>query len=361
MHTYVLHMNNSHANHIFATFCFSTSELARMNDTLHQHNRDLMRQLEDKHATVAALQLEVGTLRDEIRAKHQQRDDSMKQVTQLQFLSDRVNQSWNVPRSEVLQIPKREIGHGAWGNVYSARFRGQNVAIKIAHRKIFHESTVDMLKREVLIMSRVKHPNVVRFVAAVWDSAVERKVDTPIIISELMDMNLRDAYKAVNLRSEQLVSIFCDVAFALHYLHQHCQPIIHRDISAPNVLLKSSPGGAGSYCAKVSDFGSANLVKLSKTAGAGAIIYCAPEMFPTDDITATPPPQTSKVDVFSYGILLLEVIAREMPSQENRRALLQKVGRDWNVMYELIVCCTKVSAAERPDMADILDRLNSAQ
>ena len=243
--------------------------------------------------------------------------------------------------------------------MYSARFRGEDVAIKIAHREILRQSA-DMLKREIQIMSSVQHPNLVRFIGAVLDDAVERKVDTPIIISELMDMNLRAAYESKLDLSDSLMSIFRDVAYALQYLHQHREPIIHRDISAPNVLLKSLPGG--SYRAKVSDFGSANLVKNSMTAAAGAIIYSAPEMFPSEGIAARrqPPKQTPKVDVYSYGILLLEVIAKEMPSQDTSYALLQKVKGQWNTMYELIVHCTKRSPSDRPTMADILKQLNSA-
>ena len=264
-------------------------------------------------------------------------------------------ESWNIPRNEIHRIPKREIGSGAWGVVYSANFRGEDVAIKQAHRMILHDTTVDMLKREVMIMSHVQHPNLVRFVAAVLDSAVERGTDTPIIISELMDMNLRVAYKKINLQVS-LVSIFCDIAYALHYLHQHRQPIIHRDVSAPNVLLKALPHGG--YRAKVSDFGSANLVKQSKTAGAGAIVYCAPEMFPSEDVTRPPQPQTTKVDIFSYGILLLQVIVKEMPTPESRHVLFQRVKAQSNTMYELIVQCTKPSPSERPTMADILNKLH---
>ena len=250
----------------------------------------------------------------------------------------------------------KKIGSGAWGEVYSGRFQGKHVAIKIAHRDLLHTTTIDMLKREVMIMANIQHPNLVRFVGAVFDDAVEKGRDMPIIVSELMDMNLRDAYKKVNL-SPFLVSIFCDVAYALHYLHQHSQPIIHRDVSAPNVLLKSLQSGG--YQAKVSDFGSANLIKQATTAGAGAIVYCAPEMFPNEDITVPPQPQTTKVDVFSYGILMLEVIVKDMPTHATRYTMLQQVKGKWTLMYELIVQCTKPFPSDRPVMTDILNKLNN--
>ncbi len=265
------------------------------------------------------------------------------------------NQSWNIPRAQMKSIAKHEIGHGAWGVVYSGTFQGQRVAIKHAHREVLHPRTIEMLKREVMIMAEIQHPNLVRFIAAVFDDAVDRGTDTPIVVSELMEMNLREAYRKVDL-SSNLISIFCDVACALHYLHHHHQPIIHRDISAPNVLLETLRNGT--YQAKVSDFGSANLVKQARTAATGSIIYCAPEMFPSEDITVRPKPQTTKVDVFSYGILMLEVIVKEMPTHETRYTMLQQVRNRWILMHELIVHCTKPSPSERPAMADILNKLN---
>ena len=102
---------------------------------------------------------------------------------------------------QIQSISKKVIGHGAWGVVYSGTFQQEPVAIKYAHKDLLHTTTIDMLKREVMIMANIQHPNLVRFVGAVFDNAVERGRDMPIILSELMDMNLRTAYKKKNLSS----------------------------------------------------------------------------------------------------------------------------------------------------------------
>ena len=313
-------------------------------------------ELQDKDAEMQVEMSKSSQLLSEAHAQIKElntrlQDDINSEHTHYQLAAE----SWNIPRAEMQKISKRVIGHGAWGEVYSGTFQGERVAIKIAHRDLLHATTIDMLKREVMIMANIQHPNLVRFVGAVFDDAVEKGRDMPIIVSELMDMNLRSAYTKVNL-SPSLISIFCDVAYALHYLHQHSQPIIHRDVSAPNVLLKSLPSGG--YQAKVSDFGSANLVKQATTAGAGAIVYCAPEMFPNEDISDPPQPQTTKVDVFSYGIVMLEVIVKEMPTPSTRYTMLQQLKGKWTLMYELIVQCTKPLPCDRPAMADILNKLN---
>ena len=156
--------------------------------------------------------------------------------------------------------------------------------------------------------------------------------------------------------SPQLCLFFCDIAYALHYLHEQLSPIIHRDVSAPNVLLKRLPNQ--SFIAKISDFGSANLIKLSRTAGAGAIIYSAPEMFPPEDITVEPPEQTVKVDVFSYGIVLLEVVNKKMPEIEKRTLLLQTCKSKWKEIFDLIIWCTKRAPEDRPTMREVLNSLH---
>ena len=312
--------------------------------------RNLSTALQDKERIIQRNSAQIADLQQKVNA-----GEDRSQFTLLQSSIQSKADSWSIPREQVQSISKQKIGHGAWGEVYSGTFQGERVAIKIAHRDLLHTTTIDMLKREVMIMANIQHPNLVRFVGAVFDDAVERGRDMPIIVSELMDMNLRDAYKKVNL-SPSLISVFCDVAYALHYLHQHSQPIIHRDVSAPNVLLKSLQSGG--YQAKVSDFGSANLVKQATTAVAGAIVYCAPEMFPNEDISVPPQPQTTKVDVFSYGIVMLEVIVKEMPTPSTRYAMFQQVKGKRTLMYELIVQCTKPLPCDRPAMADILNKLN---
>ena len=146
------------------------------------------------------------------------------------------------------------------------------------------------------------------------------------------------------------------MAYGLHYLHEHQEPIIHRDVSAPNVLLEALPGGM--WRAKLSDFGSANVLKRSSTLGVGAIVCTAPEMFPRDDPSAPVPRPTVKCDVFSYGIVLVEVITKTMPSLENRHQLFQEVERKWRMMHDLVTQCTQCRPEDRPTMSVILNRLN---
>ena len=171
------------------------------------------------------------------------------------------------------------------------KFRGRQVAIKWPHPTILDEHTVERLRREVKIMAEVRHPNLLQFIGAVFDNEVPRQ--PPLIILELLDMNLRMAYQRKRLLGYSRIPIFRDIAYALHYLHEHQEPIIHRDVSASNVLLEELPNGI--FKAKVSDFGSANLARLAQTMGEGAIICAAAETIPQARKLSSPPlPQTTK-------------------------------------------------------------------
>ncbi len=245
-----------------------------------------------------------------------------------------------------------EIDRGGWGVVSKGKVHGNSVAIKQPHQRILRQSLIDRMKREVSCMARVHHPNIVTFIGAVFDDN-----PVPMIITELMDMNLRSAYKKIAFTKDQMMDIFQDIAYALHYLHE--LKIIHRDLSAPNVLLNSFPRAQRRYVAKVTDFGSANLEKNAQTYGEGALIYSAPEMFPPTDPRQPRPEQTIKIDSFSYGVVLCEVIERKLPLVEDRWKMLQSVERKWKNIYNLIMSCIEPEPLNRPNMAEILKSLRN--
>ena len=249
------------------------------------------------------------------------------------------DQFWVVNRVEI-QLTDQELGRGGWAVVRVAKFRGLRVAAKCLHNLIVSDYNRQLFVREMSIAARVRHPNLVQFIGAMMEGE-------PIILRELMATSLRAVLERRPFNPAQITSISLDVARALNYLHlMHPDPIIHRDISSANVLLE--PGPNNSWRAKVSDYGSANFLQQLRTAGPGNPTYAAPE-------AGNPSHQSPKMDVYSYGVLLLEMCSRRFPNPEECEALLQRVQQP--AMVALIRQCMEREPMRRPTMSDIIRQL----
>ena len=250
---------------------------------------------------------------------------------------------WRIPAKKVITMGT--IGTGGWGEVLEGTV---SVAVKRLFAAIVNPRNLERLQREMMLLAEVRHPNLVQFIGAVFDQS------PPLIITELLDMNLRQAYERKQLDPGNRLSIFMDIALALNYLHQRYDPIIHRDVSAPNVLLQRMPNHQ--WKGKVSDLGSANFLQHAHTMGEGAIIYSPPEVMPQP--LARPPPQTVKIDVYSYGIVLAEVTASRFPSQDNFPEMFERIKRERPAVYELILGCIEREPSHRPSMTQVMVELN---
>ena len=83
-----------------------------------------------------------------------------------------------------------------------------------------------------------QHQNIVTFLGTTLK-------DPSVILMELMDSSLRSAYEESKIEDHQVVGILYDIASALHFLHTRPDPVIHRDVSSANVLLKAHYNGSG--------------------------------------------------------------------------------------------------------------------
>ena len=220
-------------------------------------------------------------------------------LERLKGLEDTVERLWAISRDEVL-LSNNILGTGGWGYVTEATYRGRRVAAKCLHEAIVSPHNQELFAKEMKISARCRHHNLVEFIGAVPDHPA-------IIVIELMDSTLRAALANRRATPDHIHPISMDVAQGSLYLHSiQPHPLIHRDVSAPNVLLKPVRNG---WIAKLSDLGSAQFAHLAQTLGPGCIIYAAPEVQQKD----TAHQQTVKMDVYSFGILLIEILTREMP------------------------------------------------
>ena len=325
-------------------------KLMRENRQLKEENKGLMYELTDLRE--AHNELERKTRKgEEIQAQLQSQAgllsiENMRlkgQVKQLEESSATDIKYWEVSYKQV-STNRVTLGSGGWGKVEVGLLHGQKVAVKMLHSEIKSSYYNQLVRREISMLAKVRHPNLLLFIAGVLD----HPSGSPIIITELLDTSLRKAYTDCLIANDRVrISIMRDVAAALNYIHRQKESIIHRDVSSANVLLEAR--GEGSWKGKLSDFGSANLVQFSTTVGPGAIPYAAPEV---------PHNQTTKMDVYSYGVLLCEVLLSEFPFKERFPDMLQSLSSSWQLMHQLILSCTKHSVTDRVDMKYVLDTFN---
>ena len=235
----------------------------------------------------------------------------------------------------------REIGRGAWATVHRSTFRGAVVAAKCLHEIINASTTRQLFQREMEIALQCQHQNIVTFLGATLKEPL-------VILMELMDTSLRKAYEQRNIKDYEVNGILHDTASALHFLHTGPDPVIHRDVSSANVLLKALYNGE--WLAKLGDLGTATMQQYITTPGPGALAYAAPEV-------GNPKYHSTKMDVYSFGVLVIEVLTKTLPFQ-NLRVLKAQVQQQFPQYHQLITSCTNQQSSDRPTMYEVVKQLN---
>ena len=171
----------------------------------------------------------------------------------------------------------KELGRGSYAAVVEVDYKGLRCAGKKIHKLLFDGPVERLLGRfgeECLLLSQLRHPNIVQFLGVYEDSESR----APVLVMEFLPNTLTESLEKYGIMPEEIVhTILRDVALGLHFLHDRKDPIIHRDLSANNVLLTTD------MRAKISDLGVAkilqvNPVKLSTmTKAPGTQCYMPPE------------------------------------------------------------------------------------
>ena len=301
--------------------------------TEEQKSAALERRYESLEASLAAEKQKSQTLEEKYNSQEER----------LKAIEDTVERLWAISRDEIT-LSNKILGTGGWGYVTEATFRGRRVAAKCLHEAIVSPHNQELFAKEMKISARCRHKNLVEFIGAVPDHPA-------IIVIEMMDCTLRFALSNGRVIPNHIHPICIDVAQGLVYLHSiQPHPLIHRDVSAPNVLLKAVGTG---WIAKLSDFGSAQFANIAQTLAPGCVLYAAPEVQQRD----TALKQTEKVDVYSYGVLLIEILTREMPTGVLSQ-LINSLIPIWPQFISLIQRCTNTDPVRRPTMREVITALN---
>ncbi len=275
------------------------------------------------------------------RMAEEERRRAEEAITRIDLLRKAYDEQW-VVRREDIELTGPEIGRGGWATVSVAKFRGAQVAVKRIHNQIVSRHNEDLFRREMQMAARLRHPNLVLFIGATLQGDM-------MILMELMPTSLRKQIEADEYFGPKIVKhISLDIVKALNYLHQmKPDPMIHRDISSANVLLE--PLLPPKYWkAKVTDYGSVNIVRQLHTENPGSPAYSAPE-------AAIPSQQTPKMDIYSFGVLMLEMLTGELRAPENRSSLFRQVYH--RQLLRVIQRCLSERPMDRPSAEDIMSEL----
>ncbi|CAM6110471.1 unnamed protein product [Calypogeia fissa] len=207
-----------------------------------------------------------------------------------------------------------QIGQGSSGTVYHGLWLGSDVAVKVITGQELSAEALEDFRKEVAIMRRVRHPNVLLFMGAVIHPEHLSIVTEFLPRGSLFRLLHRNTQ---GLDWKRRLKMALDVARGLNYLHHLTPPIIHRDLKSSNLLVDKN------WTVKVGDFGLSrfkNSTYLTAKSGRGTPQWMAPEVLRDE-------PSNESSDVYSFGVILWELATEEIPwSNLNPMQVVGAVG-----------------------------------
>ncbi|KAF2604039.1 hypothetical protein F2Q70_00025537 [Brassica cretica] len=287
------------------------------------------------------------------------------------FLSKKIRFSY-IEVQEMTNNFERALGEGGFGVVYHGCVNaGQQVAVKLLSQS--SSQGYKHFKAEVELLMRVHHINLVSLVGY-CDEGENLALIYEYMPNGDLKQHLSGKRGGFNLSWEMRLKIAVDAALGLEYLHTGCKPpIVHRDIKTTNILLDQNSQ------AKLADFGlsrsfpTGNETHVS-TVVAGTPGYLDPEYYKTNWLT-------EKSDIYSFGVVLLELITNRPIIQQSREkshlvdwvSYMMTKGDITNIMdprlhqnydtgsvwkfIEIAMSCVCPSSAGRPNMSRVANDL----
>ncbi|XP_077987744.1 leucine-rich repeat serine/threonine-protein kinase 2-like [Glandiceps talaboti] len=258
----------------------------------------------------------------------------------------------NMDQEDLSDFENMCLGSGAFGSVHKISHKNKDVAVKTFHDNgmgTFH--THRMLRQEVTILRKMSHVSIVSMLGV--GLRPKRR-----LVMELAPLgclrSVMEGKKTLSRRIKQ--RILLQVAEGLVFLHE--QELVYRDLKPDNVLVYSL-SVTDVINAKISDYGISRFATpLGLTSSEGTAGYRAPEIGKKDIL------YNNKVDVYSFGILLCELVVRNsaftfMPQTQPLLPLTSMGCAPWPDVQDLINQCTECVPEKRPSSRQVFNRLNS--
>jgi len=265
------------------------------------------------------------------------------------------------PEIDPSEITREHVlGDGSFGSVYKGRCRQKDVAVKVLFRQL-EEKTLRDFRKEVAIMSKIFHPNIVLFLGAC--TSVPGKLQ---ICTELMKGNLETLLLDPNAKLGVLtrVKMARDAALGVLWLHSSNPVCIHRDLKTSNLLVDSN------LTVKVCDFGLSQIVRKGQTlhdgreGAKGTPLWMAPEVLLGKTFN-------EKADVYSFGLVLWQMITRRelFPEYTELEPFIEAIcyrhvrpplpADTLPAVRDLVQACWANRPEQRPDFSQIVAALEN--
>ncbi|XP_040369783.1 uncharacterized protein LOC112183502 isoform X2 [Rosa chinensis] len=206
----------------------------------------------------------------------------------------------------------KELGSGTYGTVYHGKWKGSNVAIKKIKPSCFTDGVLEdrLLAdfwKEAHILGQLHHPNVVAFYGVVTDGPVTNLATvTEYMVNGSLKQVLRRKDRTIDRRKRLILAM--DAAFGMEYLHE--KSIVHFDLKSHNFLVNMRDPQRP-VC-KIGDLGLSKIKQRTLVSGGvrGTVPWMAPELLNSNSKNNL---VTEKVDVYSFGIVMWELLTGEEP------------------------------------------------
>lgn len=252
-----------------------------------------------------------------------------------------------------------QIGQGSCGTVYHGFWYGSEVAIKVFTAQEYSAMLLEDFRKEVALMKRLRHPNIVLFMGCVTSPA-HLSIVTEFLPRGSLFRLLQRNTPGMDLRRRSRMAL--DIARGMNYLHRCNPPIVHRDLKSSNLLVDKN------LTVKVADFGLSRIKHetfLTTKSGKGTPQWMAPEVLRSE-------PSDEKADVYSFGIIMWELATGKVPwdglnamqvvgavgFMNQRLQIPDGLDPEWVNMIEE---CWHIDPRCRPTFQNIMDQLKEIQ
>lgn len=253
-----------------------------------------------------------------------------------------------------LKIHKDEqIGNGMFGCVFQGEIQNRPCAVKVlveigrelalnvpitSQGGTIQEARLQSFERECEFLLNLRHPNIVELI----DVHYYPQNKAPCLIMELLDCSLRSYLNSIShgLSRRSQISISCDVANGLAYLHEN--KVIHRDLCSDNILIREEDIPV----AKITDFGMSRIFDMETMTHSISVLghrngYLPPEG-PSNSYDLS-------LDVYMFGVIMVKIIHAipDIRSPEERYRLIDEVS-ETHPMKQVVNSCVMIEKEDRP-------------